>query len=348
MILVLDNEATMLDIENLRQRLIRMGLHPVNIDDDGRKALSITRGVDKHTKIDLFTLLPHVKEVIPIKSKFKLVGSDVRQNKTVIDINGVKIGQGHFVVSAGPCAIESREQIMAIAAKVSASGAKLLRGGAFKPRTSPYDFQGLGEDGLKYMREAGDKYDMLVVSEIMSEDDILLLEKYVDIMQVGSRNMQNFSLLKKLGQASKPVLLKRGLTATYNEFLSAAEYILSYGNPNVILCERGIRTFETYTRNTLDLTAVPVLKNLTHLPIIIDPSHGTGLRHLVAPMSLGALAVGADGIIVEAHTDPDNAASDAQQTLSTEAFEELMQSIKPIAKAMNLYLEAHDNELLPC
>lgn len=261
---------------------------------------------------------------------------EFKQTDTIIQIKDHAIGGDHFVIMAGPCSIESRDQIMAIAKEVSSCGATVLRGGAFKPRTSPYDFQGLGEQGLKYMREAADKYGMLCISEVMDAEDVPMVERYVDILQIGSRNMQNFSLLKKIGKAKKPALLKRGLSATYKEFLMAAEYIISHGNPNVILCERGIRTFETHSRNTLDIAAVPILRELTHLPIIIDPSHGTGLRNIVTPMANAAVAVKANGLIVEVHTDPDNSISDATQTISPTMFSNLVEQVKQIASAVSM------------
>lgn len=252
---------------------------------------------------------------------------DTKKARTVIDLNGCQIGGDNFIVIAGPCSVESEEQIERTAASVSKAGAMILRGGAFKPRTSPYDFQGLGEIGLQYLHHAAKKYDLLSVSEVMDTKDIDLVAKYVDILQVGSRNMQNFSLLKEVGRQGKPILLKRGLAATYKDFLMAAEYILESGNPNVILCERGIRTFETYARNTLDLAAVPILKELTHLPIIVDPSHGTGIRSAVPPMTYAALAAGAHGVMIEVHPDPDNAWSDAKQTIHVETFVEMMEKI---------------------
>lgn len=243
-----------------------------------------------------------------------------------------------LTVIAGPCSIESEDQIHLTAQKVAAAGANILRGGAFKPRTSPYDFQGLGEEGLRYLQSAAKQNNLLCISEVMDTQEIDLVAKYVDILQVGSRNMQNFSLLKQVGKVGKPVLLKRGFSATYHEFLMAAEYILQSGNPNVILCERGIRTFETHSRNTLDLAAIPILKELSHLPIIIDPSHGTGLRYAVTPMAMAAVAAGADGIMIEVHPFPDQAISDAKQTISTEMFFLLMQKIKKIANAVDVAL----------
>ena len=236
---------------------------------------------------------------------------------------------------AGSCSVESEEQIMETAKLVAACGATILRGGAYKPRTSPYDFQGLGEIGLHYLSQAAKQYHLLSVSEVMDTTEIDLVANYIDILQVGARNMQNYSLLKNLGKINKPILLKRGLSATYKEFLLAAEYILSAGNPNVILCERGIRTFETYTRNTLDIAAIPILKELSHLPVIADPSHGVGLRNMVAPMSRAAIAAGADGLLIETHPDPDKALSDAQQTINPTMLAEIINSLEPIAISLD-------------
>lgn len=265
-----------------------------------------------------------------------LVGKNSNKSNTIIRIRDKEIGGGAFTLMAGPCTIESRQQMFSIAKAVSQCGATILRGGAFKPRTSPYDFQGLGEEGLQYMREAADKYHMLCISEVMSPEEVPLVEQYVDILQIGARNMQNFSLLKAVGKSKSPVLLKRGLCATYKEFLLAAEYIVSCGNPNVILCERGIRTFETMSRNTLDIAAVPILKELTHLPIIVDPSHGTGLRSIVGPMAFAAMAVKADGLIVEVHTDPDKSICDAQQTISPQMLSEMVEGLQKIGNAVNM------------
>ncbi len=268
--------------------------------------------------------------------KLKLVSKRTNQQASVVDINGLGVGHGEFVVMAGPCAIESEAQILAIAKSIRQNGGSILRGGAFKPRTSPYDFQGLGEEGLHFLRKAADTYGLRCVSEVMSIEDLPLVERYVDVLQLGSRNMQNYPLLKAVGASRKPVLLKRGLSATYQELLSSAEYILNAGNPNVMLCERGIRTFETHTRNTLDIAAVPILRELTHLPIIIDPSHGVGLRHAVPSMANAAMAVGADGLIIEVHTTPDASISDAAQTISTETFAGMMPTLHKLAPALGM------------
>lgn len=280
-------------------------------------------------------LLDGVKEVIKITSSYKLVSRVFQKEDTVVDVNGIKFGGEHTGIIAGPCTVESREQMDSTAAKLSSYGVKILRGGAFKPRTSPYAFQGLGEDGLKIIRETADKYKMAVTSEVMEISQIPMFMKYVDILQVGARNMQNFNLLKELSYINKPVMLKRGLSATIEEWLMAAEYLMSGGNREVILCERGIRTFERFTRNTLDLSAIPVVKKLSHLPIIIDPSHGTGLRDKVAPMSKAAVAAGCDGLMIEVHSNPDCALCDGAQSLYPEEFKELYDVIKKIAPIVN-------------
>lgn len=265
---------------------------------------------------------------------YKLITREFKPEDTVIGVNGVKIGGKEIIVFAGPCAVEHEKQMLAIAKGIKKSGARILRGGAFKPRTSPYSFQGLGEQGLKILAKARKTTKIPVVTEVMDAESISLISKYADILQVGSRNAQNFSLLKQLGRCDKPVLLKRGMSSTLEEFLSAAEYILKEGNPNVILCERGIRTFETSTRNTLDLSIVPMIKQRTHLPIIVDPSHGTGLRNLVSPMSKAAVAAGADGLLIEVHNEPEKAKSDGQQSLSLAEFRDLMQELKSVSKAV--------------
>lgn len=284
-------------------------------------------GNTSNVDLDILLSFAGVDEIVPIGKSYKFVSREFQPQDSVIDIKGRKIGGGNFLMMAGPCAIENRESIFKIAKAVKDSGAQVLRGGAFKPRTSPYDFQGLGEDGLKYMREAADKYDLLVVTEVMDSNDIPLIEKYADIFQVGARNMQNFSLLKALGKSNKSVLLKRGLSATIREFLMAAEYIVAYGNENVILCERGIRTFETMTRNTVDINAIPLIKEKSHLPIIIDASHGTGRRTLVQPVTMAGIIAGADGAMVEVHENPECACSDGMQSLHFDEFDRLMKNI---------------------
>ena len=278
--------------------------------------------------------LPGVESVVPILKPFKLAGREFRPEKTVISVGGVEIGGESLVVFAGPCSVESREQLMDVAAHVSEAGAKVLRGGAFKPRTSPYSFQGLAEEGLELLAEAREKTGLLIVTEVLSEHDVPVVGQYTDIFQVGARNMQNYALLKSLGQLRKPVFLKRGMMATVREFLMSAEYLLSNGNYDVILCERGIRTFETETRATLDLNAVPVIRSLSHLPIVVDPSHGTGRWDLVVPMSKAAIAAGADGVMVEVHCKPAEAFSDGYQSLTCENFAKLMRELAPVAEAV--------------
>lgn len=277
-----------------------------------------------------------VEKTVRITEKYKLVSREFKPDDTIIDVNGVKIGGGSLAVMAGPCAVESMEQLMESAAEVKKGGAQFLRGGAFKPRTSPYDFQGLAEEGLKMLREAGDKYDLRVVTEIVDVNDVELISKYADVLQIGARNMQNFRLLQAVGKSNKPVLLKRGLSATITEWLNAAEYIMSEGNDNVIFCERGIRTYETFTRNTLDLSAVAAIKELSHLPIIVDPSHGTGRWQMVRPMARAAVAAGADGLIIEVHPHPEIALSDGDQSLTPKNFNILMDEIKRISEIMGV------------
>lgn len=283
-------------------------------------------------KVDMDRLLSFhgVDELVVIGKSYKFVSREFQKKDTVIDIKGRKIGGGNFMLMVGPCAIENRESVFQIAEQVKKSGAQILRGGAFKPRTSPYDFQGLGEEGLKYMREAADKYDLLVVTEVMDSMDIPLISKYADILQVGARNMQNFSLLKMLGSCGKPVLLKRGLSATIRDFLMAAEYLMAYGNREIILCERGIRTFETMTRNTVDINAIPLIKEKSHLPIIIDASHGTGRRSLVEPVTLAGVIAGADGAMVEVHENPECAVSDGVQSLDFKGFKKLTENLEEV------------------
>ncbi|AJY75837.1 3-deoxy-7-phosphoheptulonate synthase [Paenibacillus beijingensis] len=302
----------------------------------------VSRGTDR-TVIGIIgkaepTLAEHLRQmkgvdnVVKISKSYKLASRDFHPDDTVIEINGVKIGGEHMVVMGGPCAVESPQQIDEIARLVKAAGGQVLRGGAFKPRTGPYSFQGVGVEGLIMMAEAGKKHGLLTITEVMTPEYVDVCAEYADILQVGTRNMQNFDLLRKLGTIRKPVLLKRGFSATYDEFLNAAEYILAGGNPNVMLCERGIRTFETYTRNTLDLSAIPVLQQLSHLPVISDPSHGTGRRELVEPMAKASVAAGANGLIIEMHTDPDNSMTgDGVQSLFPDQFAGLLKDLEKLA-----------------
>ncbi|MGM0881892.1 MAG: 3-deoxy-7-phosphoheptulonate synthase [Bacillota bacterium] len=302
----------------------------------------VSRGTDR-TVIGIIgkaepTLAEHLRQmkgvenVIKISKSYKLASRDFHPDDTVIDIKGVKIGGSNLVIMGGPCAVETPEQIDEIARLVKAAGGQVLRGGAFKPRTGPYSFQGVGVEGLVMMAEAGKKHGLLTITEVMTPEYVDVCAEYADILQVGTRNMQNFDLLRKLGTIQTPVLLKRGFSSTYDEFLNAAEYILAGGNPNVMLCERGIRTFETYTRNTLDLSAIPVLQSLSHLPVISDPSHGTGRRELVEPMSKASVAAGANGLIVEMHTDPDNSMTgDGVQSLFPDQFANLLKQLEQLA-----------------
>jgi len=291
-------------------------------------------GVKNDFDIRQVKVLDGVSEVYRITEPYKLASRTFKKENTEIKIKDIVIGGNEVVMMAGPCSVENEDQIFTIAEIVAASGAKILRGGAFKPRTSPYSFQGLGEEGLKLLRKAADKYNLLVITEVMETSQIKLIEEYTDIFQVGARNMQNFSLMRDLGKASKPVMLKRGLAATVEDWMMSAEYILSNGNKNVMLCERGIRTFETITRNTFDLSAFPVVHKISHLPVIADPSHATGIRDKVLPMARAAVAAGADGLMVEVHHDPEKALSDGPQALLPDQFTELMKQVKLIAKVI--------------
>lgn len=311
------------DSDAFISRLRRMGLDAIHM---GRGKVHLVGGIDASVDLKQFSHLPEVEELIEEKKKYTLASKSAAE-KTIIEVRGKKIGGEDLFVIAGPCSIESKEQIELCAKAAFESGAQGLRGGAFKPRTSPYEFQGMGEEGLQILKEAADRYDLVVVSEVMDAEQIEVAVRYVDILQIGARNMQNFTLLKAVGKTNKPVLLKRGFSATYQDLLLAAEYIMSSGNPNVILCERGIRTFETYTRNTLDLNAVPALKELTHLPILVDPSHGTGRRSMVVPMAKASVAAGADGLVIEMHPHPDLAITDAAQTIDFQSFHQMMQQV---------------------
>jgi 3-deoxy-7-phosphoheptulonate synthase len=295
----------------------------------------VGRSEQHQSELEALVAAPGVEEIIRISHPFKLASRNFRPDGSIVELGkGVSIGGTEVIVGAGPCAVESAEQINEIAQGVARAGAKLLRGGAFKPRSSPYSFQGLGEKGLKLLREAADKNGLLLVSEVMDPSQIELMLPYVDVMQVGARNMQNYHLLRALGESSKPVLLKRGMSATIEELLLSAEYIMSGGNYNVILCERGIRTFDTYMRNTMDIAAIPVIKQLSHLPVMADPSHGTGRRDKVPPMARAAVAAGADGLLIEVHQDPERALSDGAQSIYPEQFAQLMDEVRVIAPAV--------------
>jgi 3-deoxy-7-phosphoheptulonate synthase len=334
MIVAMQEKATEEQIDFVIDAMVDAG---VGVHRTTGASQTILAGVGPTASVDLskFELLPGVLHVHRISSPYKLAGRGFRPEGTVVEFrNGVKVGNERVVVMAGPCSIENRDQIFETAARVKAAGGSFLRGGAFKPRSSPYAFQGMGISGLELMREAADAHGLLVVSEVMEISQIESMLPYVDLLQVGARNMQNFNLLRELGQVRKPVLLKRGIAATIEELLLSAEYILSGGNYDVILCERGIRTYETSTRNTMDISAIPVVKKYSHLPIVADPSHGTGRRDMVAPMAKAAVAAGADAIIVEVHPNADKAASDAAQTLYLDQFDKLMGELRVIAAAV--------------
>jgi 3-deoxy-7-phosphoheptulonate synthase len=333
MLIVMKPNASPAEIEAVSERIRSLGLTAHAIPGAQRVAIGIT-GNQGALEAELFVSMPGVADAIRVSQPFKLVSREVKPEDTVLDVDGARLGGNALAVIAGPCSVESEEQILEAAEGVKAHGATFLRGGAFKPRTSPYEFQGLGEKGLKLLALAREATGLKVVTEVMDPEDLPVCAEYADVLQVGARNMQNFSLLRKLGAAGKPVLLKRGSAATIKELLMAAEYIVSNGNYQVALCERGIRTFETMTRNTLDLNAVPVLKSLTHLPIVVDPSHGIGLRKHVPAMARAGVAAGADGLIIEVHPCPDKALSDGHQSLAIEEFGELMRQVKVIAGAI--------------
>jgi len=334
MVVVMQPGASDEQIQHVIDRLVATGF---DVHRSTGETHTVLGAVGVHPDFDTrdIELLDGVREVVRITQPYKLASRAFRPDGTIVDVGkGVRIGGTEVVVAAGPCAVESKAQIDAVSERVASMGAKMLRGGAFKPRSSPYSFQGLGETGLKMLREAADRNGLLVVSEVMDPSQVELMLGYVDVLQVGARNMQNYHLLRALGEVRKPVLLKRGMSAMIEELLLSAEYIMSGGNYNVILCERGIRTFETYTRNTLDIAAIPVIKKLSHLPIIADPSHGTGRRDKVAPMARAAVAAGADGLLIEVHPDPEHALSDGAQSLFPDQFETLMRELQIIAPAV--------------
>jgi 3-deoxy-7-phosphoheptulonate synthase len=332
-VVVLDKNANDKQIENVIKHLEDFGF-AVHKSTGVEQIVLGAIGVKPDFDIRKVKILDGVSEVYRITEPFKLASRTFQKDDTVIKINDVSIGSNDVIMIAGPCSVENEDQIFTVAEIVAKAGSKILRGGAFKPRTSPYSFQGLGEEGLKLLRKAADKNNLLVITEVMESGQIKLIEEYTDIFQVGARNMQNFSLLRELGKATKPVMLKRGLAATVEDWLMSAEYILSSGNRQVMLCERGIRTFETYTRNTFDLSAIPVVHKRSHLPVIADPSHATGMRDKVLPMARAAVAAGADGLMVEVHNDPEKALSDGPQALLPDQFAELMKQVKLIAEVI--------------
>jgi len=334
MIVVFKKEATKKEIDHVINRIEKLGLKAMVSRGIERTIIGII-GPEDVVMVQPLEVFPGVEKVMPVLAPYKLVSREFKKEGSVIKINkNVEIGGKKAVIVAGPCSIESRKLLREVAGKVKAAGAVILRGGAFKPRTSPYTFQGLGEEGLKILREVSLEFDIPTVTEVMDTKDVELVTKYADILQIGARNMQNFNLLKEVGQTRKPVILKRGLSATIKELLMSAEYILAGGNFNVILCERGIRTFEDFTRNTLDLSAVPSVKQLSHLPILVDPSHATGKWGLVAPLAKAAIACGADGLMIEVHSKPEEALSDGPQQLLPENFATLVSELKPIASAV--------------
>jgi 3-deoxy-7-phosphoheptulonate synthase len=334
MIIVMASRAQE-DVDQVVARVEELGYKPhiiVGVERTVIAAVGDERG--KHV-LQSLAALPHVEQVVPILKPYKLAGREVRQEDSIIELGrGVKIGKGHFCMFAGPCSVESYDQIMKTAEVVKKAGGHVLRGGAFKPRTSPYSFQGMEEEGLKLLRQAGDAFDMPVVTEVITPDQVPLVEQYAEILQIGARNMQNFALLRAAGRSKSAVFLKRGMAAKITEFLMSAEYVISEGNPNVVMCERGIRTFETETRNTLDIQAVPVLRRSTHLPIVVDPSHSTGHWEYVPSMAKAGVAAGADGLMIEVHPHPEVAFSDGEQSLRPERFTELMRELKPFLELM--------------
>lgn len=334
MVIIMSPSATGEEIEFVINRVQSDGYQTHRSAGQSRTIIGVIG-----TSIDLdprnYELMNGVTEVVRVSEPYKLAGRTFKPESTVVEASGVLFGGNTIPVIAGPCAVENREQITIVAELVAEAGAKGLRGGAYKPRTSPYSFQGMGEKGLQLLREAADAFDLITVTEVLEPGRIGLVSQYADILQLGARNMHNFTFLRELGEQQKPVLLKRGISATIEEWLQAAEYILAGGNSNVILCERGIRTFETYTRNTMDISAIPVVQKLSHLPIIADPSHGTGRRDKVLPMARASIAAGADGLMIEVHSDPDNARSDGAQSLRPEQFEILMGEVRQIAAVLD-------------
>ncbi|MBK9001772.1 MAG: 3-deoxy-7-phosphoheptulonate synthase [Myxococcales bacterium] len=333
MLIVMSSNATPDQVRGVCDRIRELGFTPNEIPGAVRVAIGIT-GNKGAVDPALFNRLPGVQEAVAVSKPWKLVSREVKPDDTVIDVGGVKVGGGALVVMAGPCSVESREQVLSTARHVREQGARILRGGAFKPRTSPYDFQGLREEGLALLAEAREATGMPVITEVKDTETLKVVAEHADILQIGARNMQNFSLLEAVGALGKPVMLKRGIASTVNEWLMAAEYIVSRGNYQVMLCERGIRTYETLTRNTLDLGVLPLLRAITHLPIVVDPSHGTGVAKAVAPMARAAAATGVDGVIVEVHPNPSKALSDGPQALTFDMFTEMMSDVRKVAAAL--------------
>jgi 3-deoxy-7-phosphoheptulonate synthase len=338
MIVAMHGQATEENIQHVIERMVELGFN-VHRTTGATQTILAGVGTPEHFEVTEFKVLPGVYDAYRISSPYKLAGRNFRPEGTRVKFsNGVVVGGEEVVVMAGPCSVESREQILASAKQVAAAGGKFLRGGAFKPRSSPYSFQGMGLDGLKLLREVGDETGLLVITEVMEISQIELMLPYIDCFQVGARNMQNFNLLRELGHVRTPVLMKRGIAATIEEVLLSAEYILSGGNYNLMLCERGVRTFETYTRNTMDISAIPVLKKLTHLPVLGDPSHGVGIRDLVPPMALASVAAGADGLLMEMHPNPDKAMSDGAQSMYPDQLQKLIAQLRLLAPVVGRYV----------
>lgn len=333
MVIIMNPEATVAEIKNVIEVITSAGLEAKVMEGSQQKIVGVIGDKTKVADVAI-DVMPGVEKTVAISKSFKLASREFHPQNSVVDVAGIKIGDGTPVVMAGPCAVESKAQLFEAAEIVKAAGAQFLRGGAYKPRTSPYSFQGLEEEGLKYLAEARERTGLRVVTEVTTVEAIESVVKYADMLQVGARNMQNFGLLKEVGKCGKPVLLKRGLAATIDEWLNAAEYIMNAGNPDVVLCERGIRTYETYTRNTLDLSAVAAVKHLSHLPIIVDPSHGTGKWRMVKPMAFAAIAAGADGLMMEVHPNPAKALSDGLQSLTPENYQEVMAGICKLSEFM--------------
>ena len=335
MLVVMDAHATSEDVEAVCKVVENMGYQATTMPGPTRTAIGITGNRGAIAEAARIKLMPGVRDVIRVTAPYKLVSREYREADTIIEVGGVPIGGSAVVVMAGPCSVESREQLNATADAVQAAGAVILRGGAFKPRTSPYSFQGLGEEGLKLLAETRERTGMPIITEVMDTENVDMVAEYADILQLGARNMQNFALLKRVGRTRRPVMLKRGLSATVKDWLLSAEYIMAEGNPAVILCERGIRTFDDHSRGTFDLSVVPVLRELTHLPIIVDPSHATGRWQSVLPMARAGIAAGADGLMIEVHPNPAEAWSDGEQSLLPERFSELMMQVERIALAVD-------------
>jgi len=329
MVISMKLHATRDEIDAVCAQIHEFGFKVHSIEGEERVVIGVVGRGDVTPALESLEGMPGVEKAVPISAPYKFVSREFKPYKSQIKLGSCEIGGDEFVMMAGPCSVESEKQIMETAYAVAEAGAKVLRGGAFKPRTSPYDFQGLEEEGLKLLKKAREATGMSVITEVMSDKDVQLVAEYADVLQIGARNMQNFALLKALGKAGRPVMLKRGLSATVKELLMSAEYIVAHGNPNVILCERGIRTFETITRNTCDITAIPALNELTHLPVVLDPSHATGKRSLVPALSRAGVAIGADGIIVEVHPCPQKAVSDGAQSLEIGQFRDMMRDLQP-------------------